>query len=237
METIYDIINRDFGSDSNPAIINKGILDTIKTIDHSILSIGLRLVKIKTEKLYVGLGFFKMSTYIKNLVEESQKDRSSIYKWLKIGEVYIKHRKDLEKEGFTSKDGPSKLLYLEIALKNNPKNDVYENLIRMTHREFVDFAKKIIKNKDNQKIITEITNDRSIMFYYGEKEAVRINKNIERRARKWFVQSIKMAFEAMEKNSWVLAVHLKNRIEFKKFKPIVVKARAQMREEMKEKDR
>ena len=120
---------------------HNAILNSIKAVDDSILSIGLALVRIKTEKLHRDLGYRFMSAYIQHLIDQSGKDRSSIYKWLQIGEVYLKYKNELEKAGFNGNDSPTKLPYLERALAKNPKDEVFDNIKVMTQREFSAFAK------------------------------------------------------------------------------------------------
>ena len=50
-------------------------------------------------------------------------DRSTLLRWLNIGEMYLKYRSDLEKVGFSDADGPTKLIYMDHALAKNDKND------------------------------------------------------------------------------------------------------------------
>ena len=125
----------------DPEKVHQAILETIKVMEYSVLYLGLALVKIKTEKLYRDLGYKHMSAYVQGLVEESQKDRSSIYKWLNIGEVYTKYQGKLEEIGFSSKNSPTKLPYLERALQKSPSNEVYDNIMKMSQREFASYAK------------------------------------------------------------------------------------------------
>ena len=58
-----------------------------------------------------------------------------------IVEAYIKHRNDLEIIGFSDSNGPGKLPYLERALAVGERDEVFNNLMNMSQREFADFAK------------------------------------------------------------------------------------------------
>ena len=185
------------------AALNENILDTIKAVDNSILSIGLGLVRIKTEKLYRELGFRHMTAYVLYLAEQSQRDRSSIFKWLQIGEIYIKHKTDLESAGFTANDSPTKLPYLERALQGNPKDQVFNRIKKMTQREFAEYAKnkeKIKTGNDGEKICDcETITNWGHSFSYRGKEAARVNKKLPRRILKMLLPAIRLSFNALDK--------------------------------------
>ena len=229
--------------------LSGGILDTIKAIDHSILSIGLSLVTIKTEKLFKELGFRHMSAYVFYLAAQSKRDRSSIYKWLQIGEIYIKYQAELEKAGFSGNDSPTKLPYLERALMNNPKDEVFINIKEMTQRAFSAFAKSsdfanagdfalaksndFTKAPDISKVNTfEMSDSWGHSFFYRGIEAARVNKILPRRIYSMLVPAIRLSFNALDRRSYVVAVHLENYQEYIRFSDIAVKAREDMRVQM-----
>ena len=68
-------------------------------------------------------------------------DRTSLYKWLYIGEAYLKHQSELEQIGFNDSDGPTKLPYLKRALEINQEQEVFNNIKTMTVKEFAAFSK------------------------------------------------------------------------------------------------
>ena len=115
-------------SSDNAAEIDDGIRKIISGVHLSILTMSLGLATIKSKNLYKALGCRKMSQYIKRLCDDYKMVRSSFYYWLNIGEAYIKYKSDLEEAGFIETDGPTKLRYLERALVDNHKQDVFNNL-------------------------------------------------------------------------------------------------------------
>jgi hypothetical protein len=127
----------------NAEEIHKGIRDTISGIRLSILAMGIGLAKMKANHLYLDLGCDTMGRYIQRLCDETKMDRSSIFNWLCIGESYLKYKNDLETVGFNDGDGPTKLPYLERALKKNQKREVFSNIKRMSVREFEMFSKGV----------------------------------------------------------------------------------------------
>ena len=229
-------------------LLNGRILDTIRDIDHSILSIGLDLVKIRDEKLFGDFGFPHMSAYVSFLVEQSKKNRSSIYKWLQIGEIYQKYKLELEKVGFRGNDSPTKLPYLERALAIFPKDEVFANIKTMTQREFASYAKhgsyaksgglakggeeKTFAAEDaalNRDEISEKADNWGHSFFYREIEAARVNKDLPRSIYRMLIPAIRLSFNALDKKSYVVAVHLDNYREYVRFLDVAVEAREQMR--------
>ena len=228
--------------------LNKGILDTIRGMNQSILTLGLALVAVKQGKLYRELGFQKWRAYLLYLSKESKRSRSSIYHWLQIGEIYEKHKAKLETIGFTSHDGPTKLPHLERALAENPEDEVLANLKTMTHREFAQYARseRVIsavpaadipvlvveapdEDLDDTQIECETLTSWGHSFYYRGKEAARVNKNLPWRILRMLLPAIRLSFNALDKRSYVLAVHLNNYREYTRFKEIAIKAREDMR--------
>ena len=245
MSTILNTLNREFDLADDPEILNGSILETIKTIDRSILSVGLGLAIIKTGKLYKRLGFKNMSAYVFYLIAETKRNRSSIYKWLQIGEIYIKYREKLEEIGFSGKDSPTKLPYLERALRIKPQKEVYDNIIDMTQREFADYARSIATIRDESPEIPEEDALESVetmdgwgySFYYRDKEAVRVSKNLRPSILNKLRSCIRLAFNSLDRNSYVIAVHLDNHREYRRFTTIALEAREKMRLEMRQRVR
>ena len=214
----------------DPVMVNGNILDTIKTTELSILSLGLDLVKIRNYRLHEGLGHKNFSAYVQYLVTESQKTRSSIYKWLKIGEVYLKYEDKLLEIGFSPKDGLTKLPYLERALKNNSHKEVYDNLMKMKQRAFANYARSITEENETEVKIEEETEEEwGIKFTYRGIEAVRVNKAIGKSAFAMIVSGIRLAIRVLEKRTYVWVVNLNNKKEWRLFKPVVIKAREELR--------
>ena len=110
-------ISFDYAESSDAGTLNSGLRKTINEMRLSVLSIGISLAKLKTEKLFKNLGYKSFSQFLKTLQDEEKVDRSSVYRWLNVGLAYINHKSDLIKTGFDDNDGPSKLTYLERALK------------------------------------------------------------------------------------------------------------------------
>ena len=216
----------------DPVMVNGNILDTIKTTELSILSLGLDLLKIRNYRLYEGLGHKNFSAYVQYLVTESQKTRSSIYKWLKIGEVYLKYEDKLIQIGFSPKDGLTKLPYLERALKNKSHQEVYDNLMKMKQREFANYARSIAEN--TAKNVEETEEEWGYRFSYKGKEAVWINRKIGKNFLDKMLRSIRLAFNILERRTYVLAIHLDTAQEWRLFKPMAIKARKELKRKLKQ---
>ena len=122
------------------AEIDRELRDTVKNMRLSILTMGKGLTKMKEERLYRELGFRSISGYIKQLSIDCKMDRSSIFKWLSIGEAWRKYQSELEQIGFDDSDGPTKLPFIEKALLKMPKEEVFDNIKDMSVREFKALA-------------------------------------------------------------------------------------------------
>ena len=242
MKTSFSPLSTDLSFSQDPVVLHGSILGTISTLEYSLLSIGLGLVKIKEDSLFKTLGFKNMSAYVLYLAHITGKDRSSIYKWLQIGELYLKYQEQLGKAGFTGKDGLTKLSYLERALENNPEEEVYHNIVGMTHREFAGYARSVVESEGiegekPEEETKEYTDEWGYRFMYREREAVRVHKDIGRRVLKILLPSIRLAFNALDRKGYVVAVHLDTLREYEKYMTVAIEARDKMREEMKEEGR
>ena len=214
----------------DPVMVNGNILDTIKTAELSILSLGLDLVKIRNHRLYEDLGHKNFSAYVQYLVTESQKTRSSIYKWLKIGEVYLKYKDKLLEIGFSPRDSLTKLPYLERALKNKPQKEVYDNLMKMKQKEFSKYARSITEN--TSKIVEETEDEYCYTFYYEEKEAVKVYKSMGENGINKMLPAVRLAFNMLKRGTFVWAVHLDTVKEWRMFKPMAIKARKEIKRKL-----
>ena len=209
-------------------VIDLGVKETIKGLYASVLTIGLALAKIKSRGLHRDLGYKHMSRYIDSIYNETKMNRSSLYRLLRIGEAYTKYQAELEKIGFSESDGPSKLRYLEQALGKREKDEVYNNIMKMSVREFIDFACTAK---------AEITNDTPFMEIRGNtiliqgKKAVIVNKGLGRNNSELLMETVRIVSRALEKGGVVVAVHLRSRQEADRF---VIEAE-RIREELQKK--
>jgi len=241
--------------------LNEAVLGIIRGLDQSILHIGLALDQIRKDKLHKDLGYRFMSHYIQDLCETTSKDRSSIYSWLKMGEVYNKHKKDLEKAGFGPRD-PSKLLYLERALAKYPKKEVYANLKTMSQRKFAAYARgketvlkentldltapgpqtsirnqyqrEIIKDLSNYEIINQGFNapDWGHTFFYGKKLAAWVNKGLSEKALSVLLPAMRISFNVIDREGYGTVVHLDTLEEYLSFGDYAKRAREEMRRDL-----
>ena len=207
------------------AEIDMGIRNTILGIRLSILTMGLGLAKIRSKGLFKALGFRSMSEYIDNLSTDTKMHRSGIYKWLNIGEAYIKYRNELEQIGFNESHGPTKLPYLERALAVRQKEEVFDNIKEMSLREFIDFAKGGTKTSGDIPYIIIKGN----VVYINGKRAIIVNKNLGRKTTGYLMKVIHVACEALEKGGLIMPVFMRNKKETLRFKQAYSSIMAQVR--------
>jgi hypothetical protein len=139
----------DFAYSDKPEEVDAGIRETIRGVKLSILTMGIALYRLNVAGLYIDLGFRKFGVYIDKLVEDTGMSRANLYNWVYIGEAFITHRADLEKIGFSDDDGPTKLPYLDRALTNYSKREVFKNLVSMSRRQFEEWSRGIIQETKN----------------------------------------------------------------------------------------
>ena len=225
-EALASYQSLDYINSEDPAEIDAGIRETIRGIHFSILAMGLGLVKIKTRRLYKSLGYSSMGEYIASVSNETKMDRSNIYRWLKIGEAYLKYRTELEESGFSESHGPVKLRFLEQALTTGSKEEVFDNIKNMSLREFIDFAKGGG---------AELSGDMPLVFKKGNviyirgKRAIIVNKNLGGRTTNYFMKVIAAACEALEKGGRIMPVFLRNKREEERFNLIYDRIMAEIR--------
>ena len=209
------IIFLDYLKSEDPAEIDQGIRDTIKGIHLSNLTMGIALSRIKSEKLFLKLKFKSMRAYINKLCEDTGMEQSSVYRWKSMGEVFIKYRTDLEKIGFSDKDSPTKLPYLERALALNDKQEVFHNLIKMSQRDFADFARS---EEDETSEDAEFAEVRGSALFINGKQAISVSKKIDEVYSRMLMKTALIVCRAMKRKGHVVAVHLRNSNEARRFK-------------------
>jgi len=213
----------------NPAVIDRGVRKAIVDMQLSVLSISLGLYKIKNEKLFKDLGFKNITLYVENVSQENKIGRSTLFNWLKIGETYNKYREELEEIGFSDLDAPTKLPYLERALKKCAKDQVLFNLMNMSLREFSDFAKTSQEIPASEAPLWE---EKGFVFEYQGKRAIIINSELGETVINMMKATTRLGFRALARNGHVIAVHLDNADEFRRFRKIARRARRKMREKI-----
>ena len=221
MKIIPGFFAPDYAKPDNAADIDRNIRDAIKSIRLSILGMGLALAKMKAEKLYKDLGYSNISQYIEELSCDTQIDRSNIFRWLSIGEVYLKYREELESAGFCDEHGPTKLPYLERALEKNDTKTVFNNIKNMSVRDFISFAKDNTGNDvpsiySGKWVVTEKGNS----FYVNGKLAAILSGKVDERVTAFFRKLIHAGCEALEREGVILPVVLKNRREANRYKAL-----------------
>jgi len=228
-ESISGSIALDYIKSDNAAEIDKGIRETIKGIQVSVLTMGLGLANMKAKSLYKDLGFNNLTQYIQQLSNETKMDRSNIFSWLRIGEAYIRYQSELEQIGFCDSNGPTKLSYLDRALKMNEKQEVFDNIKNMSLREFKTFSKgqtlsgNPVRKRDRWKI-----NVRGNSIYMDGKLAIILSKKIDPRVSEYFMKVIRVMCEALEKERVMLPVLLRNLREVDRFWPMVEMLKVKM---------
>ena len=215
----------DYINSDDPAEIDAGIRETIRGIHFSILGMGLGLVKIKSRSLYKDLGFQSMGDYIASISQESKMDRSNIYRWLKIGEAYIKYKDELEASGFRESHSPIKLRYLEQALTTGQKEEVFNNIKNMSVREFKDFAKGGRNPRSGDLPFVSIKGN---VVYIRGKRAIIVNKNLGKRTTDFFMDVVGVACEALEKGGYIMPVFLRSKREIERFNLIYERVMAEL---------
>jgi hypothetical protein len=210
----------------NALAVDREVRDSITVMRSSVLEMSLGLAKIKNECLYRELGFQFMSHYVARLCEETKMDRSSINKWLKIGQAYEKYREELERIGFGENDSPTKLRYLERALKNCQGDDVFAALKRMTVREFMAYSRGPAAEDEAERPFVEVKGDNVLVGGYL---AVRINRELPVREIRYFKKVNAIAGRAMEEGEYIFPVRLRDWEEIARYEKFSEKLIAQLR--------
>ena len=212
----------------NAIEIDKSIRENIMGMRPSILAMSLDLEKIKSGNLYKDLGCDSMAKYIRRLCDEIKINRSSIYKWLYIGEMYVKHRDDLEKAGFSDSDGPSKLVYLERALETRETREVFGKIKDLSVRDFIEFVKNTQETGAENPAAPLWDNG----IFADGMPAVSFNRALDRRVYIYFRKVIREAVKALEEEEIIVPVRLKNWSEVRSYHRISARVIAKMRKRM-----
>jgi hypothetical protein len=205
---------------SDAVEIDNGIRNTITGIRFSILAMGIALAKIKQKRLYQQLNCKTLGRYIKRLCEDFKMDRTGIYGWLYMGQAYLKHQNELETIGFTENDSPYKLKFLEKAIANNRKQEVFDNIKTMTVREFMNFAKKKTEDvsyPDDKWTVSKKGNS----IYVNGQLAVIISTKTDPRISRYFKKIIYISCKAIEAGGSTAWVFFQNRRDARHFCHVV----------------
>jgi hypothetical protein len=188
----------DYTFSDNPQELDTGIRETLRSVKLSIMAMGIALYRIEAGGLYIDLGFRKFGEYIDHLVEDTGMSRANLYNWTYIGEAFITHRTELEKIGFSDDDGPTKLPFLDRALTNRPKQDVYRNLISMSRRQFEEWSKGDSGISPNN-TYTNVKLNRGQVFA-GDTPLLSFAEGLSQIDKRYYERVIKTAAEARENN-------------------------------------
>ena len=189
--------------------IDTGIRETIRGIRVSILAMGIGLANMKAKGLYRDLDCKNMTQYIRRLGDETKMDISSLFRYLSVGEIYLKYKNDLESAGFIENDGPTKLPYLERALSKNNKQDVFDNIRNMSVREFIDFAKGPAAVDIPPRGRWAVT-VRGNAVYINGKLAVIVSNKTDKRISAYFRKVIGIVCETISTQGVILTTPLRN---------------------------
>ena len=213
----------DYAYSNVAAEIDRGIRDTIKGIRLSILAMGIALARMREKVLHRELGFRSITGYIEQLCVENRMERSSMFSWLSIGEVYLRHQSELEEIGFNDSDGPTKLLYMDKALEKTQKEEVFEKIKNMSVREFKAFSRSSagagIKIKAARRKVTIQGNE----VYIGNTKAITLSSALNKRFYAYFKKVILIAGKALEEGGAILPVHLYDMDEATRMEPVIEK--------------
>jgi len=206
------IVNLDYASSDDAFEIDAGIRETIKGLRLSILVMGMGLAKLKAKGLYVDLKFRSMNDYLESLCDEMQVERSTAHNWLYIGEAFAKYRRDLERIKFTDADGPTKLPYVERAIKIYGRKEVFQKLKDVTLKEFKEYAKGETSAQPESKI--RVVGNK---LYVGEKLAVTFSDTLDSKTKAYLTKINVQAGEALEAGEVLYTTRLYDAGELKRF--------------------
>ena len=216
----------DYAESDNAVEIDNGIRDTIKGIRLSILAMGAGLARIKSKGLYRDLKCRSMTEYIDRLGDDCNMESSGIFNWLQIGEAYLKYRSELESVGFCESDGPTKLPYLDRALAIREKQEVFDNIKKMSVREFHSFSKGEPAGPGTDAPFVSI---RGNTVFIDGKQAIILCQNMGKRNLAYFKKVINAACEALEEGGVILLVPLNDMKEARRLGPAFERLKAKMR--------
>ena len=218
------LVNLDYASSDDAVEIDAGIRETIKGLRLSILAMGIGLAKLKAKGLYVDLKFRSMNDYLEGLCDEMQVDRSTVHNWLYIGEAYIKYRRDLERIKFTDADGPTKLPYVERAIKIYEKKDVFRKLKNATLKEFKEYAKGEVEVVQPSKI--RVVGNQ---VFVGKKLAVILAEELDPKTKAYLAKINVQAGEALEAGEILYTTRLYDAGELRRFDQAAERLKKELR--------
>ena len=198
----------------NALALDRVIRDSILNMGPPILTSCIGIAEMKVHSLYKDLGFTKMAQYIKGLTEEKRITKGKIYRWLYIGQEYLKYRETLEEIGFNNNHGPSKLLFLERALANREREDVLIKIKTLSCRDFSSYA--LGQSRDLNVPGPKKTNRKGLIIIKG-KAAIRINPNLDNDSFNFLKRINRIAGKAIKDGEKVYYIRVKNIEEFERY--------------------
>ena len=217
-------ISLDYANSDSADEIDAGIRETIKGVRLSILAMGMGLAKLKTKGLYIDLNYRSMNDYLESLCDEMKIERSTAHNWLYIGEAYIKYRRDLERIEFSDADGPTKLPYVERALKIHDKKEVFRKIKNATLMEFKVFSKGETEKPKPSKI--KVVGNK---IYVGKKLAVTFAPELDRKTRAYLTDITVKAGEALQAGEVLYTTRLYDMDELRRFERGAARLKKEMR--------
>jgi hypothetical protein len=191
----------DFAYSENATEVDAGIREGIRGMKLSILYMGIALYRTNVAGYFIDLGFKRFGEYIDKLVEDTGMSRANFYNWTYIGEAFVTHRAELEKVRFSDGDGPTKLPFLDRALANRPKRDVYRNLISMSRRQFEEWSKGDPESSSKCNYTNVKLNNGQV--YAGDTPLISFAESLSPVDKRYYEGVIKAAVEAKENNEVV----------------------------------
>jgi hypothetical protein len=191
----------DFANSTDPHVIDKGIHEAIKGIKVSILAISIALYRMDVGGSYVDLGCRSFREYARRLSADTGMSLGAFNYYKYIGQAYIKHRIELESVGFSEEDGPTKLPYLDRALANRPKKEVYKNIVSMSKNDFDRWSKGPSKEPELiDAVQVEVKDD---ILLAGDKPLATFSPDVASDDRKYY-EGILLAAAKAHKNGDLL---------------------------------
>jgi hypothetical protein len=216
--------NLDYANSDNAEEIDAGIRETIKGVRLSILAMGLGLARFKAKGLFIDLNYHSMNDYLERLCEDMNIERSTAHNWLYIGEAYTKYRKELERVEFSDANGPTKLPYVDRALELYEKREVFNNIIKMSLREFRDYSngEKAASLPSKIKVVGN-------KLFVGKKLAITFAPELDAKTRRYLADINVKAGEALQSGEVLYMTSLYDMEELRRFERGAEKMKKEMR--------
>ena len=202
----------DFAFSDDAAEIDAGIRETIKGVRLSILAMGIALARFKSREMYIKLRYHSMNDYLESLCDEMQVDRTTTHNWLLIGEAWAKHQRDLERVEFSDADGPTKLPYVDRALENHEKKEVFRKVKDLSLRAFKEYSRGEIAPPPPSKI--RVVGNK---IYVDRKLAVTFAKELDPKTMAYLTGVNVEAGEALEAGEVLYTTRLYDMAELRRF--------------------